>query len=368
MKSLLLALAIFALSTITLQAQNQKNSLFSKASKPSVQVPHFLAGTGDEYYLIVSTDNYAPLTGATDITGGITWDDPTHFFPLGFTFSLFGTAMDSILLDGLGAEFFVINTTTFSSVHNLIATHVDLIDRGVVAAGGLGIPGSQSPIVYKTEGTAPNRIFKMEWQNAGFYNEWDALNTTNDFINLQLWIYEGSNNIDFRFGPASTGNGSNYDIYDGLNGHFVGAIGDVSLSTFFAEEGLYGLEGPASNPTLTFIDQYNFNNLPPTLTDTIPNGKVYRFSTSPQVGITAPESVGFHLFPTLANEVLQYSHSADKPVVFTVLDLTGRQVMPAIHATNSNGTISIAHLPAGMYMVEARSDGNLVSAKRFVKQ
>ena len=368
MKSLLLALTIFALSTFSLQAQNLKNSLFSKVGKPAGHTPHFLTGTGDEYYLIVSTDTYTPLTGATDITGGLTWDDPTHFFPLGFTFSLFGTTMDSIPLDGLGAEFFVINTTTFSSAHNLIATHVDLIDRGVVAAGGIGLSGSQSPIVYKTEGTAPNRIFKMEWQNAGFFNEWDALNTTNDFINLQLWIYEGSNNIDFRFGPANTGNGSSYGIYDGLNGHFIGAIGEINLSTFIAEDGLYGLEGSASNPSLKFIDQYSFTNLPPTLTDTIPNGKVYRFSTAPQVGIATPESVGFHLYPILASDILQYSHSADKPVVFTVLDLTGRQVMEPILATDATGTINIAHLPAGMYLVEARAEGHMASTKRFVKQ
>lgn len=368
MKSLLLALAIFALSTFTLQAQNLKNSLFSKAGKPVGQMPHFLAGAGGEYYLIVSNDTYTPLTGGTNITGGLTWDDPSFNIPIGFPFTLFGNTIDSILLEGLGATFTILDMASLMEVHFLLATHIDLIDRGVVAAGGVDMPGSQSPIVYTTVGTAPNRIFKMEWQNAGLYNEWGVFTTTNDFINLQYWLYEGSNNIEVRFGPASTGNGASYDIYDGQAGHWIGAAGAVNLNTFIAEEGLYSLNGTAVNPTLSFIDNFNFTNTPPTLTDSIPSGMVYRLSTSPQVGIATSAPVDFRVFPTLADDVLQYTHTSGSPLLLSVLDLTGRPVMETIQATDATGTLNIAHLPAGMYLVEAMTEGHPASAKRFVKQ
>jgi len=69
---------------------------------------------------------------------------------------------------------------------------------------GAIIPSSASSalgsIKYTTEGTAPSRIFKVEWRN---------MNTGQFFISFQLWLYEGSQRVDFvystlTFNPGAT--------------------------------------------------------------------------------------------------------------------------------------------------------------------
>jgi hypothetical protein len=55
-----------------------------------------------------------------------------------------------------------------------------LIDRG------FGSGNSQSPLSYQVTGNSGDQIFKIQWENAGFLNEYDALGTLNDYINFQI--------------------------------------------------------------------------------------------------------------------------------------------------------------------------------------
>jgi hypothetical protein len=54
-------------------------------------------------------------------------------------------------------------------------------------------PGVAGDIYYQTDGTAPNRTFTVEWTNVTQF----ALTTSENF---QVILYEGSNNIEFRYG------------------------------------------------------------------------------------------------------------------------------------------------------------------------
>lgn len=49
-------------------------------------------------------------------------------------------------------------------------------------------------IKYTTQGTAPSRIFKVEWQNMQSGGLW---------ISFQLWLYEGSHRVDFVYSPLT---------------------------------------------------------------------------------------------------------------------------------------------------------------------
>ena len=65
---------------------------------------------------------------------------------------------------------------------------------------------------YVTTGTAPNRIFKLEW----YKQKWDYQNT-GDVISFQVWLYEGSNRIEYIYnrGAAAVTNASaTIGIYD----------------------------------------------------------------------------------------------------------------------------------------------------------
>ena len=66
-----------------------------------------------------------------------------------------------------------------------------------------GDPGGISPISYTTTGIAGSRICKIQVSNAGFYGENNQNGTSVSFINYQLWLYETTNDIEFRYGSVS---------------------------------------------------------------------------------------------------------------------------------------------------------------------
>lgn len=85
----------------------------------------------------------------------------------------------------------------------------DLIDKG------LPMGFSESPIRTQITGTAPNRIYKLEIRNAGFYDEYDASGSFTDSTSFQYWLYEGSNVLEMRYGPSSVQNLGIYYPYGG---------------------------------------------------------------------------------------------------------------------------------------------------------
>lgn len=54
-------------------------------------------------------------------------------------------------------------------------------------------------ILYEVSGNAPSRIFKVEYNNVGLFD--DTLDV--DSLNFQIWLYEGSNAIEYRAGYAN---------------------------------------------------------------------------------------------------------------------------------------------------------------------
>ncbi len=72
----------------------------------------------------------------------------------------------------------------------------------------------QGGIYYQTDGTAPNRTFTVAWINR---QKWSY--PTDSSLNFEAILYEGSNNVEFRYGAmlADTGGengpcGSDYTI------------------------------------------------------------------------------------------------------------------------------------------------------------
>src|SRR5690554_4235160 len=49
----------------------------------------------------------------------------------------------------------------------------------------------------KTEGTAPNRVFVIEWSG---YNDWSSVVTGSNFMSFQLRLEETSNAISIVYG------------------------------------------------------------------------------------------------------------------------------------------------------------------------
>jgi hypothetical protein len=77
-------------------------------------------------------------------------------------------------------------------------------------------PGSAGDIYTKVEGSAPNRRFIAEWTNVTQYQ-------ANNSNNFQVVLFEGSSNIELRYGACAAMNGATVGIEnsDGTVAHSV---------------------------------------------------------------------------------------------------------------------------------------------------
>ncbi len=89
--------------------------------------------------------------------------------------------------------------------------------------------GTGGAVRYQTTGTAPNRIFKVEW----FKTEW-SYSATNPVISFQAWLYETSNLIEFRYlqeAAAVSGGGASIGLMGATSGDFISINTTPAAST-----------------------------------------------------------------------------------------------------------------------------------------
>ena len=223
-----------------------------------------------------------------------------------------------------------------------------MIDRGLL------IGSSISPIRYKVDGATGNRILKIEWKNAGFYEELEANLTLNDFVNVQCWIYESDGCIEYRMGPTVAAPTSYY----GSDGPVIG-LGYFDNASEFFDWGYY-LIGQAGNPNI-------INDFEP-MSNTPTDGTVYRFCPSPIVVSSKDVELNkttFEVIPNPAEDIIQLALNGLSASNVQVYNMMGQEM--AITEINSNSSISIAHLNAGLYLIQVETEEGILSQK-FIKQ
>jgi hypothetical protein len=139
------------------------------------------------YFYMPALGTYQALSGETVFSSTTPWSPfQTFIVPLGFTFQYMGTNYTSIRVEGSGFTYFDANY-----YHLLNPFTVQLRDRGT------STPTSLSPLSYKMEGSAPNRIGKIQWANCSFAGD------TASNVNFQLWLFEGSNHVEVHMGALN---------------------------------------------------------------------------------------------------------------------------------------------------------------------
>ena len=127
------------------------------------------------------------VPGTTDI--GNHGDDTVTTIALPFSYSLYGTTFTSINLSSNGNAQFMTNDTAFTNLCLPWTTHNYTIfpywDDLYLVNSGFGIFTSVS-------GTAPNRIFNIEWRAQYFPGSGSA--------NFELRLYEGQSRFDVIYG------------------------------------------------------------------------------------------------------------------------------------------------------------------------
>jgi hypothetical protein len=208
------------------------------------------AGQGVNYGFTSSIGEFVPLTNATNTTIPNTGDSENSSiisFGDAFVFNYGGTNYTQLRVSSDGQLIFGSNGTQ-SLTNNLSSTTTT--HRPGVTALWDDLQATQG-VKYKLEGTAPNRVFTVEWLNM----EWNY-NSGTPVISFQVKLYETTNSIEFIYRQESTlvnsGSAS------------IGLMGTAS-SNFVS------LQDVSENPQISTLVSQNLISTKPA------TGQIYRF-------------------------------------------------------------------------------------------
>jgi len=171
--------------------------------------------------------------------------------PLNFHFNYYGVDNTQIAISNNGLAFpgsgsgsgeYVNEPIATSSVHGFIAPYWD--DLVTVNTG--------SGIYYQTLGTAPNRMFVVEWKNNDHFG---STSPNDNGITFEAILYEGSNNIKFQYLTVYFGD-SEYP------GNDYGGSATVGIKSPGTDGLQYSYNQPIINPNLAILFQFPAGTTP----------------------------------------------------------------------------------------------------------
>ncbi len=323
------------------------------------------AGFTQSYSFSTFTSVYSDLQNGTSVNEGITWDDPDYTIPVGFNFTYFGKTINEIYITDYGLGGFL-NTTEFfggtDTIQLLIPYGADITDRGSDTANFEGQSGSLSPISYQLSGTPGSRVLKIEWKNAGFYWDISDDNISTDFVNFQLWLYEGSNDIEIHFGSVSI---SQPDlVFEDLGGSLVALLPKLDMfNEELADKG-FTVGGDPTQPVMSEVNSIQEFTY---LSGPTPNGMVYRFSTGgASVSEVTSQNASFLAYPNPAIDFVQVM-ATDNHINTSKLEIINGNGQVVKQIDNCPAKINIADLAPGVYTLRLIPLVGNVQSLRFIK-
>ncbi len=310
------------------------------------------------YWFGASSGTYSSLTGATVVTSTTPWDSTSNFsVPIGFSINIDGTVTDHVYLHRVHA--FCVDTFTIPILHGFQLINAALIDRG---SGS-----SSSPISYTVSGTPGSQIFKLEIKNAGFIEELIIHSTLNDYTNIQLWLYEGTNVVEIHYGPSQITNPSEYFTNSGGD-PIVGYSWRKNLT---GSGTLYSVDGPASNPALLAVDDsmvfssYAITHVPEGLLGYPPSGTIFKY-TPIRAGVSNVNIESAHIYPTVCKTEIMVDYTNMEPTTFEVISMKGMPTVMKGILQNGTTHIDLSRVAAGNYLLSLQnSSGKFV--QKFIK-
>lgn len=308
--------------------------------------------------------DYTPLgNNAIELIGSTDWDDEVVPFTLPFDFYYKGMLVQRWVMDTYGG-LYPIDNYTAGSIPPIAAFYSDYTDRG------------DSRVDYEVTGSTGNRIAKVEFKDVGYFSDLQK----NDFANFQIWLYEGSNRIEYHAGASSITEGrfnvsSEYgDLlitglnYAGLSGdaspaddifHFVGRLHNVPKDSVVTLKNNSGPTDPA------MIDFINYGVFPE-------SGTVFAFvpladqAPMPVADVQEENSNALFPNPVTDNLIIQLNQAPDKGAAFILYDMTGRELLRS-NIKLRETTIPVSFLTKGIYLGTIITWGKKETA-RIVKQ
>jgi hypothetical protein len=315
----------------------------------------FSVGTNAQnfpYLIEAFQEPYQPLESPIDITNDELWDDPEWMVYPPFPIYYLDDTLTDFMVSAPGNQ---ISQDYYSDsvIDILIPYMADLMNAS---------PNSMvSPVGYEIVGNAPNRIFKIEWSNAGFYDEYEQIGSFSNLVSFQLWLYETSGNFRVHFGPRNFQSVNNYQIFGKPTMLFSKNINISSID--YTNEGFWTLAGDPTNPTIASIPMFSgFLSNDELLFSDPEEGQVYYFFTESSV------STKEHLIPRMdvyPNPAMDYVFlQSDQDDVISVFDSNGKLVMSE-QIKKGTQTIHLSGLMDGLYVLKSMK--NPTFSKRISK-
>ena len=290
---------------------------------------------------------YVTMDTAKMISGnqGIVWvEDTTFNIPIGFNF---------FFLDHELTQVGINQTNLFMPQRNhYIAAFGNFLmyDRGNDHDSGLV---SLSPISYIVDSSkgAGAKILKIQWLNAGYFFD------TTMFLNVQIWLYQGTNDIEIRYGTSHV----NLDKSQVFGcGPLVGLAKVDTVSRVDLYE-LY-LNGNEHNPGTIGLNQTGKRCL-----DSVPvPGTIYRFTYHDLLGIAPNMNSGFSIFPNPTAGKLNINLAENLPSVLEISDIAGKILSSQVISSSSAVDLSILH--NGVYITKLSQEGKMYHQKLVVNK
>lgn len=296
------------------------------------------------YKVTVTKEAYQPLAGGISLNDTVMWDDEFYRVPLGFTMDFDGDTTSQVIIESMIG----FATDSVGYANAFMVTDLDLYDRG-----NAGDSVSLSPVRYEISGTPGNRIMKYEVANAGIYEEYDMYQTNNDSVNYQVWLYEGSNIVEIRFGPSNISHYSDYYFITGQP--MMGFVKNIFLSTTNFDA-FYYFTGNHMSPTIDSAKAgTGFNggmDVHP------PDSTVYRFTPLPVgIGNTINLLSELQMISNTGNSFIALNSPYTRHLDYKILSLNGAVIQTGAVKPGMN-RLDISGLTPGMHvLVVATGDG-----------
>lgn len=275
-----------------------------------------------------------------NVNNAMYWD-----YTLPFNFKINGVNYKFITFDGANISLFSMS----ASEVELYGTGIGIADKSTATA-----TTSVSPIGYKVEGTTGSRIFKMQFKNVGSATERYFYFANTYYLNLQIWLYEGTNVIEYHIGNhnLSTFNYPNEEPI--TNFGFGGEPSSGQFVCMLYDNPQNPLLGEYTDESQVTLTNYGFEGYPNSNT-------VYRFTpvTSASIGENLFDTVKVYPNPTTNYLVLE---NLNQPKEYTIYDLKGALIKKGTLSAEEN-SIDVSTIETAVYILQIDQ-----STYKFVKK
>jgi hypothetical protein len=191
------------------------------------------------YSFQAQAGTYVPLSGGTRVPN-LEADEATSRVPLGFTYAVAGKFYTEVTLSSNG-WLFLGQVRKYFALANASEFYRDAEGDWLAAPLWANLSGAGGQATYQTTGTAPNRVFVMEWRNW----RWDE-QAPAPSISFQARLFETTNKVEFSYQPEAGAVSATSSWAPAAIGLYNSATGRLALSDASAAPTLTG-----SSPNIT---------------------------------------------------------------------------------------------------------------------